>query len=372
MRYWQWLGVPLLIWAVAVGAVTACAAAFGYDPLDAGSWSRWDSVHYVGIARGGFDLYRCPTDYAPDPDGWCGNAGWFPAYSWLVGGLHRLGLPLLVSAVTVFRFFAGATLVLLWNTFFARRKQPAVLAALVYAAWVPGQIYHYSIFPLSMLAFFTAGQLWLLRGRRHVAAGVAGGIAALTYPLGVLLAPVSAAWLLARRSVPIRERFRRTVATSGLTLMGVAGLALDQRLETGHWNAYLLVQRKYHHDLQNPIAALRDSLDPLMHGSPFELAKAPALQTVVVTAALLAVLVHALLRRHSYDPFDRAIMLWAVVTWAAPLSQAAVSLQRSQAALLPLAVLVRRLPRPVIFMLAVAAIPVAVAMEKLFLQGKIV
>jgi hypothetical protein len=60
------------------------------------------------------------------------------------------------------------------------------------------------------------------------------------------------------------------------------------------------------------------------------------------------------------------------VTWVVPLSQSYVSLQRSQAALLPLAVLVRKLPRRVVIALAVAAVPVAAVMEKLFLQGKIV
>jgi drug/metabolite transporter (DMT)-like permease len=172
--------------------------------------------------------------------------------------------------------------------------------------------------------------------------------------------------------VPLAKRLRRTALTSGLSFAGLVVLAVDQQLETGHWDAYLLVQRKYHHDLQNPIAATRDSLRPLVHGSPFELAKAPAAQTAVVTLALLAVLVYAALRRRSRDQYDGLLLLWAVVTWAMPLSQAAVSIQRSQAALLPLAVLVRRLPRPLVIALVVAAVAVAVAMEKLFLQGKIV
>ena len=68
---------------------------------------------------------------------------------------------------------------------------------------------------------------------------------------------------------------------------------------------------------------------------------------------------------------DGLLLSWAVLTWAVPLGQAAVSLPRSQAALLPLAILVRRLPRPVIAALVVAAIPIAVCMEKLFLEGKL-
>jgi hypothetical protein len=173
-------------------------------------------------------------------------------------------------------------------------------------------------------------------------------------------------------SVSLAKRLRRVAYTSGLVLAGLGVIALDQRLETGHWDAYLLVQGKYHHHLQNAIAATRDSLRPLVHGSPLELAKAPAFQTAVVTFALVAVLVYSALRRRSFDRLDALFVPWAVVTWAWPLSQADVSIQRSQAALLPLAILVRRLPRPLVIILIVAAVAVAVAMEKLFLQGKIV
>jgi hypothetical protein len=355
---------------VAATTVVVTAKAFGYAPFHGSTWARWDSTHYLTIARGGYQFYRCPADY-PFP-GWCGNAGWFPAYPWLVGGLHHLGLPLQGTAAAVSWLFAAATLVLLWNTFFTRRWSLTALGALAYAGFAPGQIYDYAIFPLSLLAFFTLAHLWFLHRGRWVAAGLAGGVAALSYPLGVLLVPVSAAWLLIDRAVPWRERLRRVAIASGLTLGGIVVLAVDQKLETGRWNAYTLVQDKYGHHFQNAIAATRDSLRPLVHGSPFELAKAPAWQTALVTASLAIVVIWALRHRHSLDRVDALILLWAIPTWALPLSQAAVSIQRSQAALLPLAVSVRRLPRPVILLLVVVAVPIAVAMVKLFLQGKIV
>jgi hypothetical protein len=370
MRLWRLAGPPLIIWVAAATTVAAAAAAFGYSPFHGTTWTRWDSTHYLGIARDGYDFSRCPPDYPFG--GWCGDAGWFPAYPWLAGVLHLAGMPLRGSAAAVSWFFAGATLVLLWNTFFARRVSTTAFGALVYAAWAPGQIYDYAIFPLSMLAFFTVAHLWLLHRGRWIAAGLAGAVAALSYPLGVLLVPVSAAWLLLERSTGLRERLRRVGLASGLTLGGVAVLVVDQRIETGRWNAYLLVQDKYHHNFQNAIAATRDSLRPLLHGQPFELAKAPAWQTLVVTLVLLAIVARALVNRRSLDRVDALILLWAIPTWLLPLSQAAVSIQRSQAALLPLAVSLRRLPRPLALILIVVAVPLAVLMEKLFLQGKIV
>lgn len=370
MRLWRLAGPPLVVWAAAATTVTVAAKAFGYAPFHGSTWVRWDSTHYLTIAQGGYEFFRCPADY-PFP-GWCGNAGWFPAYPWIVGGLHLIGLPLPGTAAVVSWLFSAGTLVLLWNTFLGRRISVTVLAALVYAAFAPGQIYDYAIFPLSLLAFFTVAHLWFLHRGRWVAAGVTGAVAALSYPLGVLLVPVSAAWLLIDRAVGWRERLRRVGIASGLTLVGVVVLAVDQKLETGRWNAYTLVQDKYGHHFQNGIAATRDSLRPLVHGSPFELSKAPAWQTALVTLAIGAVVLWTLRNRRSLDRVDALILLWAIPTWLLPLSQAAVSIQRSQAALLPLAISVRRLPRPLVVVLVVLAVPIAVAMEKLFLQGKIV
>jgi hypothetical protein len=370
MRLWRLAGPPLTLWVAAATTVAVAAAAFGYDPFDGSTWARWDSTHYLAIARNGYDFSPCRADQSPG--GWCGDSGWFPAYPWLVGLLHVVGLPLAGSAAAVSWSFTGATLVLVWNTFFARTVSVTALGALVYLAWAPGQIYDYAIFPLSMLAFFTVLHLWFLYRGRWILAGLAGAVAVLSYPLGVLLVPVSAAWLLLDRSTGLRERLRRVGLAGGLTLAGVLVLVVDQKLETGRWNAYLLVQDKYHHNLQNAVAATRDSLRPLFHGDPFELAKAPAWQTLIVTLALLAVVAWAVLNRRSLDRVDALVLLWAIPTWLLPLSQAAISIQRSQAALLPLAVLIRRLPRPVVLALVVLALPVAVAMERLFLEGKIV
>ena len=61
---------------------------------------------------------------------------------------------------------------------------------------LPRRYPRHHLIPLSMLAFFTILHLWLLHRGRWIGAGLAGAVAALSYPLGVLLVPVSAAWLL--------------------------------------------------------------------------------------------------------------------------------------------------------------------------------
>ncbi|MFL5950852.1 MAG: hypothetical protein ACJ74M_04535 [Gaiellaceae bacterium] len=353
------LAIPLALWAVMVLAVVGLAWAFGYAPFHGATWSRYDSIHYEQIARNGYDLVRCPPGVWK-PGAWCGDAGWFPGYPWLVAPLHAAGLPLRGSAIAVSWAFAAATLVLLWNTFFRRRRNNVL--ALVYAAWAPGMIYGVSIFPLSVLAFFTVAWLWLLGRDRFLAAGLAGAAAVLAYPLGVLLIPLSAAWILARR---------RAWITAALSAGGLAVLFADQAIETGHWNAYSLVQRNYGHHLINPVATTRDLLKPIVTSS--ELTHVgPALQSLLVTCVLIAVLVVAVRRRRLLERWELLVLLWAVVTWIVPLGQSYLSVQRSQAALVPVVVLFRRLPRPLVVVFAVAAIAVAVLVEKLFLEGKIV
>jgi hypothetical protein len=363
------LRIPLLIWGCAAATVAIVAAVFGYCPWDSATWSRWDSGLYEDIARDGYDLFRCEDE----PTKWCGDAAWFPAYPWLFGGLHQLGLPLRGSAVFVSWLFAAGTIVLLWATFLERRTGSAAVAALFYAAFAPGQIYQYAVFPLSMLALTTVACLWLLYRGRHAVAGIAGAVAALSYPVGVLLAPISAVWLLVQRNVPMGERLRRVAVTSGLIVAGLWILMIVQRLDTGHWDAFFLIEEKYEvlHGSQNPFVATWDVLRGGVQNLAEGIAVVVALQTALVTVVLALVLVHAFRRRRSLDRADSLLLIWAVATWALPLSQA-FSVQRGQAALLPLAVLVARLPSRLAWSLAVAAAAIAAWMEYYFLDGTLI
>jgi hypothetical protein len=357
---------PLVAWAAAAGSLAAAANAFSYAPLASTTWARWDSGLYEQIARSGYTLFPCG-------DGtWCGDTAWFPAYPWVVRGLHLVGFPLLGTAVVVSWSFAAATLVLLWSTFLERSFRAAAVGALLYAAFAPGQIYDYTVFPQAMLAFWTLAHLWLLHRGRWLAAGACGAVAVLTYPAGALLIPVSALWMLTESEVPLADRLWRIARTAGVMVAALGVFVLDQYLETGRWDAFWLKQNSYHHRLQDPFAATAHALHPVFHASPFALTTAPALQTAIVTAVLLVVFVHAFLRLPSLDRLGLLLLLWALATWALPLAQTNVSLARSQATLLPLAVLVARLPRSLTLVFAAAAVAVAIPMEKLFLQGLLV
>jgi len=340
----------------------------GYHPWDSATWSRWDSGLYEDIARDGYDLFRC----ADEPQKWCGDAAWFPGYAWVFGGLHKLGLPLLGAGVVVSWFFAIATIVLLWATFLEGRTDSAVLAALVYAAFVPGQIYNFAIFPLSMLAFATVASLWFLYQGRALLAGIAGAVAAMTYPAGVLLAPIAAIWFLTRRASPLGDRLVGAATAGGLTLVGFWIVVVDQALETGRWNAFFLVQDKYKQikGSENPFVVTFDLIrGAVEHSSGVNVAV--GVQTALVTLVLLVVAGRWMWNWRVRESADSLLLLWGALAWALPLSQS-WSIQRGQAVLLPMSVLVARLPARVAWPLAGAAVGVAVWMEYYFLDWSLI
>jgi hypothetical protein len=355
--------VPLGAWAVATVTLLVVCAASGYSPWESRPWTWGDAALYLDIARHGYTLMPCGSH-------WCGNAGWFPAYAWLVGALHLIGLPLVLTAVAVAYLFHAATLVALWFTFLGRRMSLGAVLTLLLAAFFPGLVYHEGIFPLSVFAFSTLLHLWFLSRGRWWASGFAGAVAVLSYPVGVVLPATAALWLILARA-PVRERLRRVLITSGLAASGLAVLVVDQWLEVGRWNAYLLVQEKYHHHLIQPFSSFGAALQFVEHNSPFAAASAPQIQTLLVTA-MLACGLAAVAWRRPRQQIDLIVAIWATASWLLPELQSHVQNYRTETALLPLVLLVRRLPTPVAVIFTGIAIAIALPLARLYFRGLLI
>jgi hypothetical protein len=359
---------PLLAWLAATAVVLVTSAAEGWAPFAATrTWARWDSGFYLQIADGGYRLFRCPSPHRP-PVNWCGNSGWFPGYSWIVGGLHWLALPLAPTALAVsWLAFLGALLVV-WRAFLIHQPGPQAAAALTYAAFTPGLAYDYGIYPLALLSLCTVAFFAFLRRGHWLAAGVIAAVGGLAYPVGLVAAPVAALWLLAERGVAFSQRVVRAALVAGPTLAALAFFALLQQLETGHWNAYLLTQAKYHHHLSSPLVTVARTLAQAAR-TPLELASAPALQTLLISLLLICVGAAVAIRRDLSTRFDVLIVIWAAAVWLVLYAQTSLDAYRGVAGLLPLAVLMPRLPWPLAAAIAVAAILIAVPMETLYLRA---
>jgi hypothetical protein len=346
--------------------------------LHAATWSHWDSAHYAEIADHGYDLHRCGTS-------WCGNTAWFPGYPLLMAGLHALGVPLLTAGVALAWLCSGAALVALWLLFLRELTPFAAWGGLLFAGWAPGQVYDYAVYPLSLLVLLTVAYLHLLRRQRRLLAGLVGAGAAVTYPLGVALALTGAAWILLTLR---RDRLRAIAASCVPVALGFAAVITAQRIQTGRWTAYFDVERTYEHGLHDPFGAITNALILWHRTQSLEPENVKGLQTLVVSAILLAVLAHAAWRvrgiksgaRHAARARHQSrvpdvttlFLIWALVTWAMPLTQGNISVQRSQAALAPLAVLVARLPRPVLVVVIAAVVALSEPVAHLYFDGRLI
>ena len=357
---------PLAAWSAALLGLWLVALAHGHHPWHAATWAHWDSAHYESIARHGYELHRCTIAGASS---WCGNDAWFPGYPLLVAALHLLGVPILAAGVAVAWACALGALLVLWHAFLRGLPLLAAVGGLAYAAWAPGQVYDYAVYPLSLLVLATLAYVHFLRRRRWLAAGLAGACAAAAYPVGVALAAAAGIWILVTLR---RGRVRALAAACGPLPLVFLGVLAAQRIQTGRWTAYFDVERRYGHGLHDPFGAISNALILWHRTQSLEPENVKGLQTLVVTAILLAVIAHAATRIGRLTALDMLLLVWAVVVWAVPLTQGNISVQRSQAALAPLAILVARLPRPVLVVAVAAVVALSEPVARLYFDNLLI
>lgn len=355
---------PVAAWLAGAALLFATAAATGHNPLAASAWARSDSVHYEAIARHGYELHHCaPGEGMNAHVEWCGNTAWFPGYPLLLAGAAAVGIPLEPAGVAISWLAWAATLVLLWRWFLPRRFGP-----LACAAFAPGLVYLYAIFPLSLLTLAAVVFMRFL-DRNPRQAGAAGAVAALAYPLGVVLVPVVTLVHLWQR------RHSRGLVARGLVLAGPAlacgaAIVVAQRLQTGRWTAYFDLANTYG-GLHDPVTTLTDWLTVLRQAAnPFAYALVPVWQLLLVTALLAIVAVAVVIRRRGRR--EIALLAWCIGVWFVPLVQSHQSLWRTEAALVLLAPLLTLLPRPLVWVAAAALVVAGYGVAHEFFAGTLV
>ena len=166
-------------------------------------WDRWDAPHYTDIAVFGY-MAHDPGNLVPPPgyaQVYPGDLDlyivFFPLFPWLVAAVNAVAGAPVVSAFlvsTVASFFVAPMLY---------RLVRADLGATV-ARWsaalllvFPTAYFLHIGYTESLFLALAFGSLWLARSNRWWAAGVLGGLAALTRVNGLVLIPALAveAWL---------------------------------------------------------------------------------------------------------------------------------------------------------------------------------
>ncbi len=346
------------------------AVASGFPPLAPATWMRWDSDFYVDIANHGYSaLTHCTPDTLYPPQAWCGSAGWFPGYPLLIRILG--GSP--GAAVLIAAACQLGCLVLIWHLL-QRRHWPALLLA----AFFPGNVYMAAVFPTPVVSLAVLGCIALCLPGRFNAAALAALVAAACYPTGVLLAPVVLVWALVHR------RYTALAVVLG-SLLGTAAVLAFLHQQTGRWDAYFLVQRKYGYHLGLPFDALFARLKPLVNQRYRNATSfTTALQTLLSTSLVVLAAVGSARSsfRRSVDassgtPLPRIleektsiVLFSAAAFWLAPLLLGGnLSLYRAEALLLPVVLIVPSFPRPLQLTLLVTAMALSAPMAALFFRG---
>jgi Gpi18-like mannosyltransferase len=149
-------------------------------------WGRWDAVHYLDIATGGYQ----GTDMA-----------FFPLYPLLiraVGGLagNHLIAGLLISNAS---FFFG--LLYLYKLLEHEYDRAVARRAIFYVSIFPTAVYFTAVYTESLFFMLTVAAFYYMRARAWWIAGAVGFLAALTRVEGVLLiVPFLMEWYAARGS----------------------------------------------------------------------------------------------------------------------------------------------------------------------------
>jgi hypothetical protein len=372
--------VPTLVFLGATLLLYCGYLASGVSPhfLAGVNWAHWDSANYEAIASRGYYVAVCP----PHIPGLCGDGGWFPGYPLLLAPLYSLGLSHDVTGEVISWVFDYGLLVLLWSEL---RKLDSDLryVALVFTACVPGGVLMRSVYPMSMTAFFLVAALIAARAERWKLAGLLAGIAGFCYPSASVLAPFLAAMAFWRlKDEPTILRLREAGSAGALALGGFVATCILTQAQTGHWNLYFLVQETYRHGFHGPWATIWPLIKGvLQHQNPGtdSALYAPATAAVGVEAAVAVVIVCVTvgsmiwrLRERIATEWDIALTVLVVVLWLLPVTQANLSWWRADTLLIPVALLIPRMPKSAGVTIATLAVAMFPLLTAFFVQNLLI
>ncbi len=153
-------------------------------------WGRWDAVHYLDIASGGYQ----GTDMA-----------FFPLFPLLIRVLGKLVGSHLVAGLLISNasFFFG--LLFLYKLLEHEFDRPVARRAIFYVSIFPTAVFFSAVYTESLFFMLTVASFYYMRAHRFWLAGAIGFFAALTRVEGVLLAvPFLMEWWSQYQAAPGR------------------------------------------------------------------------------------------------------------------------------------------------------------------------
>jgi len=260
----RWFLPPVLAWVAASLVTWLAARASGFSYWSTQDRRRWDSEHYLSIARSGYEMFRCRDRYPDFPDVVCGNVAWFPGYSMIIRGVaSATGLSYELAAVLISEVALLAMFAALW-WLLGGRVTPATGLTMAIGAVFPGGVYYHAMFPI---AVGTLGLMVAVVGVRRgswVLAAAGGFVASSAHLVGavgcgMLVLSVFFAW----KEDPWPRRVAKAFGSAALAYGGVIFARWMMWRATGHWDAYEIINRSSYGqgDLKNPFVEFRAAYD---------------------------------------------------------------------------------------------------------------
>ncbi|HLB12847.1 MAG TPA: mannosyltransferase family protein [Dehalococcoidia bacterium] len=191
-------------------------------------WTRWDSIWYAEIALEG---YRFLPEQAS-------NIAFFPLYPLAVKLLAALAGNVWVSGLLISNLAFLGALIVLYKLTELKLDAAAAGRTVLYVASFPAAFYFYSMYTESVYLLAVVATFYLLEKKRGWWAGTAGGLAALTRPMGILLFLAGAAHSVARRGLGRPWPWRGSVPLLFIPL-ALAGFLVYSHLAFGEALAFL-------------------------------------------------------------------------------------------------------------------------------------
>jgi hypothetical protein len=349
--------------------------------FDPATFNHWDANQYLSIAEHG---YRASAQCKVAPAfPVCGNLTWFPGYPGLTRVLASTHVGYPAAALVIAWICWYLTLLMVWVLSADKATRGGTsrrIACLALAAVFPGQVYFAALFPISLLTFTVLLCIWLAtRSSLATRATVvrtsgAGIVAGLVYPLAFAAAPALVVSAFVTRS----HHARTTMLAGAASVVAGFGLVLAYaQVRVGMWNAYFITERhEYGVGAHNPLTLLLARYHQLVHPSSSwfrTVTQQGALATWLVVVAI-AVTAPVLVRaRREADVTDLALLGTACIAWLVPyVGAGGLSIYRSEACLIVLVPLLRRLPIWDLAVLACAAAVIAYDMAPLFFSNALI
>jgi len=326
---------------------------YGFVP-----WARWDSFHYLSIARSGYSARSCGQFI-------CGNTGWYPLFPWLIRVVAKTGLPLGFSSLIVTLSSLIISSEILSRLLQKRWSTVAVASAFI---CLPGGIYYIAAFPVSVSTACTLAAIWALVDFRLLSSAAFAFLASLSYPSSVIVSLAISPFLIKYKSLELWAKKPVLVLVVASPLLGFLAARewIDRVVHIP--SAYALTQARYGHSIGFGFEVLRSSVHYFWKNPIY-------FQTSVVFLLMIAssFIIFILATKQS-RVLGLSFLLLGWSYWVIPhLIGDSVSVYRQESLISPMFVFAGSfLPKNAILLVLALLCPLSIVMTRLFLVGRLV